>query len=58
MTQCAGGLYLPDTPNSLIERGHEAEGRAVLERIRGVSNVDEEFNDIKAACIQVRHFCC
>ena len=25
----AGGLLLPDTPNSLIERGHEEAGRQV-----------------------------
>lgn len=24
-----GGVFLPETPNSLIERGYEAEGRAV-----------------------------
>ena len=25
----AGGLLLPDTPNSLIDRGHEEEGKQV-----------------------------
>jgi len=29
-----GALGLPDTPNSLIERGHMEKGRAMLERIR------------------------
>lgn len=47
-----GGIFLPDTPNSLIQRGKEAEGRAVLVRIRGTTEVDEEFNDIKAAVKQ------
>ncbi|KAK9904668.1 hypothetical protein WJX75_000080 [Coccomyxa subellipsoidea] len=45
-----GGLLLPDTPNSLIERGHEDQGKQVLRDIRGVDNVEEEFQDIKAAC--------
>lgn len=31
-----GSIFLPETPNSLIERGHFEEGRKVLERIRGV----------------------
>ena len=47
-----GGIFLPDTPNSLIQRGKEAEGRAVLVRIRGTTEVDEEFEDIKAAVRQ------
>lgn len=47
-----GGIFLPDTPNSLIERGKESEGRKVLQDIRGVENVDEEFNDICSACKQ------
>lgn len=41
-----GGLLLPETPNSLIERGHEEEGRRVLERIRGTRNVGAEFQDM------------
>lgn len=47
-----GGIFLPDTPNSLIERGYEEEGYKVLQRIRGIRDVDEEFDDIRAACIQ------
>lgn len=41
-----GGLILPDTPNSLIERGHIEKGRKVLERIRGTTDVDAEFIDL------------
>lgn len=44
-----GGLSLPDSPNSLIERGHFEEGRAVLQRIRGTKNVEEEYCTILAA---------
>ena len=28
------------------------DGRAVLKKIRGIDNVDEELNDIKSACEQ------
>ncbi|KAI3426545.1 MFS domain-containing protein [Psidium guajava] len=41
-----GGLFLPETPNSLVERGSNEEGRRVLEKIRGTDNVNAEFQDI------------
>ncbi|KAL3820606.1 hypothetical protein ACJIZ3_006511 [Penstemon smallii] len=44
-----GSLVLPETPNSMIERGRKDEARSKLQRIRGVDNVDEEFNDLVAA---------
>lgn len=45
-----GAFVLVDTPNSLIERGKAEEAKGNLQRIRGISNVDEEFNDLEAAC--------
>ncbi|CAK9181306.1 unnamed protein product [Ilex paraguariensis] len=44
-----GSLVLPETPNSLIERGKTEEAKTKLKRIRGVDSVDEEFNDLVAA---------
>ena len=44
-----GSLFLPDTPNSLIERGKKEDAREKLKRIRGLENVDEEFNDLVMA---------
>ncbi|KAJ6769735.1 SOLUTE CARRIER FAMILY 2 FACILITATED GLUCOSE TRANSPORTER [Salix purpurea] len=44
-----GSLVLPDTPNSLIERGQHDEAREKLKRVRGVDDVDEEFSDLVAA---------
>ena len=41
-----GGIYLPETPNSLVERGHFEEGRATLQKIRGTEMVDAEFEDL------------
>lgn len=41
-----GGLYLPETPNSLVEQGRLEEGRQVLERVRGTKKVDAEFADL------------
>lgn len=44
-----GSLVLPDTPNSLIERGQHDEARQKLRRIRGVDDIEEEFVDLVAA---------
>ncbi|KAG0582204.1 hypothetical protein KC19_3G042200 [Ceratodon purpureus] len=44
-----GGILLPDTPNSLVQRGKLERGRKVLQKIRGIENVDEEFGDILIA---------
>ena len=44
-----GMLLVPDTPNSLAERGRPDQARRVLERIRGTSKVDVEMKSIVAA---------
>jgi len=44
-----GALFVTDTPNSLIERGRLEEGKTVLRKIRGVENVEPEFNEIVEA---------
>lgn len=44
-----GGLFLPETPNSLVEQGHQDRARKVLEKIRGTDNVDAEFDDLVEA---------
>ncbi|XP_004295913.1 PREDICTED: sugar carrier protein C-like [Fragaria vesca subsp. vesca] len=41
-----GSLILPDTPNSMIERGQRDEAENQLRRIRGVDDVREEFSDL------------
>lgn len=44
-----GGIWLPETPNSLIERGHYEQGKIVLQKIRGTQVVDAEFEDLVEA---------
>ncbi|VAI31594.1 unnamed protein product [Triticum turgidum subsp. durum] len=44
-----GALFLPETPNSLVERGRLEEARRVLEKVRGTHKVDAEFEDLKEA---------
>ncbi|MCL7049832.1 hypothetical protein MKW94_011770 [Papaver nudicaule] len=36
-----GSLVIPETPTSLIERGHEQKGREILEKLRRTEDVDE-----------------
>jgi len=44
-----GGLFLPETPNSLVEQGKFEEARTILEKVRGTPNVDAEFADLVEA---------
>lgn len=44
-----GGLFLPETPNSLVEQGKLEEARRVLEKVRGTAKVDAEFEDLMEA---------
>ncbi|CAJ1948478.1 unnamed protein product [Sphenostylis stenocarpa] len=41
-----GALFLGDTPNSLIERGKIEAAKKMLQRICGIDNVEEEFQDL------------
>nr|BDU96878.1 sugar transporter protein 14 [Symplocarpus renifolius] len=44
-----GGIFLPETPNSLVEQGKLEEARQVLERVRGTTKVEAEFQDLLEA---------
>ena len=55
---CFGSLFITETPTSLIEREKLDQGRAMLQRIRGVAKVDAEFEElVKASELarQVKH---
>lgn len=47
-----GSLVLPDTPNSLIERGHKEKAKATLSKIRGTDDIHDEFDDLIMASEQ------
>lgn len=44
-----GAIFLPDTPNSILERGNQEKAKKMLQRIRGTDNVEEEFQDLLEA---------
>ncbi|KAE8647682.1 hypothetical protein Csa_002739 [Cucumis sativus] len=47
----SGSIILPDTPNSMIERGQDPheEAKIQLRRVRGVEDIEQEFQDLVAA---------
>ncbi|KAG8381555.1 hypothetical protein BUALT_Bualt06G0133800 [Buddleja alternifolia] len=45
-----GALLLPETPNSLIQQGHDQQkAKRLLQRIRGTDDVQAEFDDLITA---------
>ncbi|KAG8381552.1 hypothetical protein BUALT_Bualt06G0133500 [Buddleja alternifolia] len=45
-----GALLLPETPNSLIQQGRDQhKAKTILQRIRGIENVQVEFDDLITA---------
>ncbi|XVE81584.1 hypothetical protein DITRI_Ditri15bG0076500 [Diplodiscus trichospermus] len=49
-----GSLLICETPTSLIERQKVEKGKKVLRKIRGVENVDDEYDSIVLACEMAR----
>ncbi|KAJ3688694.1 hypothetical protein LUZ61_017858 [Rhynchospora tenuis] len=49
-----GSLLLPETPNSLVERGKNDQAKRILVKIRGVTDVHPEYEEIVAACDEAR----
>jgi MFS family permease len=41
-----GSFFLPDTPNSILERGNSEKAKQMLRKVRGTDNVDDEFQDL------------
>ncbi|KAJ4982188.1 hypothetical protein NE237_033025 [Protea cynaroides] len=44
-----GAIFLPDTPNSLIDRNMREEAKKKLQLIRGTEDVNDEYEDMVAA---------
>ncbi|XP_078678196.1 proton myo-inositol cotransporter-like isoform X2 [Branchiostoma floridae x Branchiostoma belcheri] len=47
LVQFVGFLFLPESPRWLVQHGDNLMAKMVLKRMRGVDNVDEEFDQIK-----------
>ncbi|CAA7026325.1 unnamed protein product [Microthlaspi erraticum] len=44
-----GSIFIHETPASLIERGKDEKGKHVLRKIRGLEDIELEFQEIKRA---------
>lgn len=51
MVLICGGIFCPESPNSLIERDFKEKGKIVLQKTRGTTKVDAEYEDI----VEVAH---
>ncbi|RWW83821.1 hypothetical protein BHE74_00007657 [Ensete ventricosum] len=51
---CLGSMVIAETPTSLIEREQLMEGLAMLKKIRGIDNVNAEYEEILHACEMAR----
>ncbi|KAG6512055.1 sugar transport protein MST7-like [Zingiber officinale] len=47
-----GAFFLPNTPNSMIERNQTDKARTMLREIRGTDDIDLEYEDLVAASKQ------
>ncbi|CAL5347172.1 unnamed protein product [Camellia sinensis] len=45
-----GSMNLSKAPASHIERGKDTKGKAALKKIRGLDNVEDEYEEVKRAC--------
>lgn len=41
-----GCFFLPETPNSILERGNKEKAKEMLQKIRGTMEVEHEFKDL------------
>lgn len=44
-----GSFFLPETPNSILERGNKEKAKEMLQKIRGTMDVEREFTDLCSA---------
>uniref|UniRef100_M1B1C1 Major facilitator superfamily (MFS) profile domain-containing protein n=1 Tax=Solanum tuberosum TaxID=4113 RepID=M1B1C1_SOLTU len=49
-----GTFVISDTPMSLVARGKPEKGKTALKKIRGVTDVDVEYEEIVASCEQAK----
>ncbi|KAL6185293.1 hypothetical protein ACLB2K_041427 [Fragaria x ananassa] len=46
MIMTVSAMFLPDAPNSMLERGQPGKARKMLQKIRGSDSVNDEFQDL------------
>lgn len=54
LVQFVGFLFMPESPRWLICQGQEEKARRALQSMRGMLDIEEEYEQIKQTCREIQ----
>ena len=52
--QFIGFLFMPESPRWLISQGQEEKARRALQSMRGMLDIEDEYEQIKQTCAEIQ----